>query len=286
MPKVCESSAASTQFNMNKLHDAVFQLTSVYLVFLKIEFLRYLSFHLSNVAGLFTNVFFMMFRAAALNALFVNAALIGGYPLEYMLSYTVLSQVLVMVIPQWGSIGVAEDIRTGQIASDLLKPVNYYFMILSKRVGVGLFYLLMRGLPVLIIGIFLGLFRTQPDFFHISAGIISVFLSIMIANSFHFLVEATAFWLESHQGPKRLISVSSYFFSGAFIPIALFPPWAKEVSSLLPFQYTLNATVNIFLGSSESLQLLGLQTMWLLIMVFLCLMCLNRGVKKISLHGG
>jgi len=257
-----------------------------YVAFSKVEFLRYLGFRLSNIAGLFTNIFFLMFRAAAFKALFVNAALIGGYPLEYILSYTVLSQVLLMVIPQWGSVGVAEDIRTGQIASDLLKPVNYYFMILSKRIGVCLFYLLMRGLPVLIVGTLLGLFRCQPDFFHVTVGIISVFLSIVIANSLHFLVEAAAFWLESHQGPKRLLSVSLYFFSGAFIPVALFPPWAKEVSSLLPFQYTLNTTVNILLGSSESLQLLGLQVMWFLIMIFLCLICLNRGIKKVTLHGG
>ncbi len=258
----------------------------IYFAFSKLEFLRHFTFHLSNIAGLFTNVFFMLFRAACFEALFANIPLIGGHSLEYMLSYSVMSQVLIMVIPQWGSVGVAEDIRTGQIASDLLKPVNYYFMILSKRAGVSVFYLLIRGVPVLIAGIFLGLFRAQLDFFYVALGMISLFLSIVIANSLHFLVEATAFWLESHQGPKRLISVSLYFLSGAFIPVALFPPWAKAISSFLPFEYTLNTTVNILLGSSEPIQLLGLQFMWFLILIFACLICLDRGIKKITLHGG
>lgn len=259
---------------------------SVYSAFIKMGFIRQAKFRLANIAGLFTNTFFMIFRAAIFQALFANAALIAGCNLDYMLTYAVMVQVLIMVIPQWGSVGLSEDIRTGQIAVDLMRPINYYLMVLSKRIGISAFYLLARGIPALLIGIFLGFFRLVPDLYHIALEMISLVLSIWLASSIHFLIELCAFWLESSQGPKRLVMVASYFLSGAFIPTALFPPWAQEINLFLPFQYTINSTIEILMGASQPLKLLGFQFLWVVVISVFCLLGLNRGQYKVALHGG
>ncbi len=257
----------------------------VYFAFVKTAFIRQSRFFLANIAGLFTNTFFMLFRAAIFQALFINETLIAGCTEKYTLNYVVMVQVLIMVIPQWGSIGVSEDIRTGQIAMDLLRPINYYLMILAKRVGISSFYLLARGIPALLIGISLGFFNVTPDFYHITLGILSLLLSVWLANSIHFLVELTGFWLESPQGPKRLVSVATYFLSGAVIPIAFFPSWAKGINAWLPFQYTLNTTIEVFSGT-KPLRLLIFQAFWIFIISFICLFSLKQGEHKITLNGG
>lgn len=278
------SIVANRVFRFNMRFTTSIQL---YKAFMQTAFLRQASFRLANFSGLFTNTFFMLFRAAVFNALFVGTAKIANYSLDQALTYVVLIQIFIMVIPQWGSIGVADDIRTGQIAMDLLRPINYYLMIMAKRLGLSAFYLLARGIPALIFGICLGFFRVVPDISQMIFGFASMLLSIWIANSFLFLVEITGFWLESAQGPKQIAIACTYFLSGSVIPIAFFPPWAQAISAWLPFQYTLNSTTEILLGvATQPLVVLELQVVWAFCLGLLSWLLLERGRYKITLHGG
>ena len=259
---------------------------TTYLYFTKTEFTRQASFKLANISGFITNTFFMLFRAAVFQAFFANTAIIAGYTLNDTLTYIVWVQSFIMAIPQWGAIGVSEDIKTGQIAMDMCRPINYYFMIMGKRIGASIFYLISRGAFALIIGKLLGYFLITPNVEQLSIGFISLMLGIVLANSIHFLVELSGFWLETSRGPKMFIVAFNYFFSGAVIPITFFPPLAKSISKYLPFQYTLNAPIEILLNATNIYQMLLHQFIYVIILTTLCLTLLKLGECKLTLHGG
>lgn len=258
----------------------------VYPAFLKISFVRQASFRIANLAGLFTNTFFMLFRTSVFQALFTSSAVIAGYTVEHALTYAVFVQALIMVVPQWGQIGVAEDIRSGQVAMDLCRPLNYYLMIMSKRLGISFFFLVARGIPALIIGAAFDFFKIVPDLPRFVSGCLSLLIGIWLANSIHFLVELSGFWLESPRGPKMFVVAATYFLSGSVIPIALFPPWAQAINAWLPFQYTLNAPIEIFMGKTDIFEMLGLQLIWFVLLTTFCMRVLQCGERKVVLHGG
>ena len=260
---------------------------SLYLAFAHTAFNRQAAYRLANLAGTLTNTFFLLFRAAVFQAVFQHSQTIAGYTLTTTWAYIVLVQALVMVVPQWGTVGVAEDIRTGQVAMDLSRPVNYYGMVMAKRFGVSVFHLLARGVPVVGIGYLLGIW--QPPDVPMSRWwyfAMSLSLSIFLANSIHFLVELTGFWLESSRGPKVVLMGVIYFLSGAVMPIAFFPDWARQIASWLPFAYTLNAPIEIALATTSVWSTMVAQALWVLILVAMCQFAFALGVRKITLHGG
>lgn len=258
----------------------------IYPSFAKVAFTRQAKFRLANISGLFTNTFFMLFRTSVFTAIYEHSSEIAGYTLAQSLSYAVLVQALIMVIPQWGSIGVGEDIRTGQVAMDLCRPLNYYLMILFKRIGISGFFLLGRGIPALLIGYSFGFLTIFPDKIASLWGVVSLILGVWLANSLHFLVELTGFWLENSRGPKMLVVGLTYFFSGATIPVVLFPPWAQTINLWLPFSYTLNAPIEILLGVKNPLDLFLPQLLWVIVISGFCLVVLKQGERKVVLHGG
>jgi ABC-2 type transport system permease protein len=259
---------------------------NIYAHFARVAFRRQRSFRLANFSGLFTNLFFLLFRSAVFAALFDHASTVGGYSLAQAVSYAVLVQTLIMVIPQWGQIGVGEDIRSGQIAMDMCRPLNYYLMIMAKRFGISCYFLVARGLPTLAIAYALGLWTTLPQVTSLPWAVISLAAGILLANSLHFLVELSGFWLESPRGPKMLVVGLTYFFSGATIPLAFFPPWAKQLSALLPFAATLNTPIEVLLQPELPWTLLAQQGLWLLVVCSLCFIVLRRGERSLVLHGG
>src|SRR5690606_8245317 len=110
---------------------------------------RQLAYRVANWSGLFTNAFFLFFRAYALRACYGERAVIGGLSATDIVTYVTVSQALLMVIPQWGRVEVAESVRSGQVAVDLCRPLDYFAAFLSKRLGVSAYYVLFRFLPLL-----------------------------------------------------------------------------------------------------------------------------------------
>ncbi|MBT3984624.1 MAG: hypothetical protein HOE90_24925 [Bacteriovoracaceae bacterium] len=260
---------------------------SIYLAFLEVSFKRQITYRIANWAGLFTNAFFLFFKVALFEAIYVGNEVVGGLNSTSAMAYAGLAQVLVMVIPQWGNIGVGEEIRSGQVAIDMCRPVNYYFLTMSKRLGISLYYVLMRAMPLAALGIFVGILIPFKNLAHIPLFIISVVMGSWIANSYHFLVETSAFWIENARGLKTLSTGIIYFLSGIILPINFFPVWAQNISRFLPFEYTINVPIQIYLGTGSNIfELMFFQLIWCLVMSAQCIWVLSKGENQLTVHGG
>src|ERR1051325_2864073 len=99
----------------------------LYLAIAVMAFRRQLAYRTANLAGLATNAFFGLLRAALFIALFSSASqtTISGYDLQAAASYTWVTQALIMVVSLWGWWDIETTIRTGDVVADLARPFSY-----------------------------------------------------------------------------------------------------------------------------------------------------------------
>lgn len=275
---------------IRRLGDAFAGAFLAYVAFTAMAFRRAFAYRIANWAGLFTNAFFLFFRAYALGACFTGRESIGTMRMQEVLTYTTLSQALLMVVPMWGNMGLSYNVRSGQIAVELSRPIDYFLMHMSQRFGVGAYYVLARFTPMMIIGAAMG-FLAGPagGVFTLAALILSVLLGAWIANCLLFLVEVSSFWMESDRGMRGIVQGLSLVAGGLIIPLHFFPGWAYDAANALPFRYLSYFSVELYLGKLDAgatCSAFGMQFAWAAALTLLCRRALARGSRKLVIHGG
>ena len=259
---------------------------TIWFAYSRIALQRELAYRFANWSGLFTNVFFLYFRAYALRACFAERTEIGGLDVAQVVTYVTVSQALLMVIPQWGRVGVAEAVRSGQIALDLSRPVDYIGVQLAQRSGASAYYLFVRALPLFLLGA-LGGFLRLPDPLLLPAIVLSIALAAWIAYLILLLVELSSFWFGSEQGVRWIVHGLAGLFSGLILPISFFPEWAQSLSRFLPFEQTLYLPTKIWIGAVGNVPAALLtQLLWALLLTGVTQMVFWFGRREVLVHGG
>jgi ABC-2 type transport system permease protein len=261
----------------------------VYLAVARLAFQRQLAYRTANVAGLVTNLFFGALRAYVLIALFGARRDVAGYSIQAAVTYTGLTQALLASIAIFGWWELIKTIRSGDVASDLSRPLDYFWYWCAQDLGRATGHLVFRGLPLMALYALVYRIALPPTLFHALAFVASVLLALLISFAYRFIVNLAAFWTQDAIGIGRLAYNFSIFLSGLLMPIAFFPPWAAKLISLTPFPYQLNAPVEIYLGLVSGPALLGvlaMQLFWFVALYALARLALSAGVRKLVVQGG
>src|SRR5260370_41868313 len=99
---------------------------------------RQLAYRTENIAGLITNVFFGYLRAAVFTAVYLSAAgtaTIGGHDAQAAVTYSPITQSMIMVVALWGSCDIDLTIRMGDVVSDLAKPFPHVRFWFARHLG-------------------------------------------------------------------------------------------------------------------------------------------------------
>ncbi len=263
----------------------------VYFALFQKGFQRMLAYRAATIAGILTNFFFGLLRAYVFIGLYEASqqATIAGYSLKDALTYTALTQALLMAIYVWGWFDIIRVVRSGEITSELLKPYHFFGAWMARDLGRGIFHLLFRGAPILIFFPFFFELTWPASISHWALFLLSVLIAILISFTWRFLVNLLAFWFVDALGIARFAYLGMTFFSGFMVPIAYFPEYLKFVVNLTPMPSMVNTPVEIYLGVVQGLALwtaLGIQLGWLLFMTFVCELVYRRGVQKVTIQGG
>jgi ABC-2 type transport system permease protein len=255
----------------------------------KRSFKRHLTYRTAAFAGLITNFFFGIIRATIFIALYNLQQSVQGITIEGAITYAALGQAMIGYLSLFSWQELSNTVYTGDIASDLLKPMNYFVFWLSQDFGRAMVQFLLRGV-ILLLGFELVYELYWPnDIVQILAVIISIFLSWLISFSWRFLVNLTAFWTPDARGILRLVFVISWFFSGFLMPLRFFPEWVIKISYLTPFPHMFNSIIEIYLGTVQGTSILltlGYQLLWAVLLIILGQFVLQAGIKKLIILGG
>lgn len=255
-------------------------------------FRRYSTYTAATLAGIFTNSVFGLIISFTYIAVWEQNPDAGGYDVTDALTYCWLAQAMIMTVAIWGG-GATDDladrIRTGDVATDLYRPVNFLGWWLASDLGRAVYHLLTRGLAPTVVGALLFDLRFPSSVLTWVLFFVSVSLAVVVSFGLRMLVAATAFWLLDHTGVKNLAVVFSMFLSGLVAPLVLFPGWTRDVVMALPWSAFVQVPVDIWLGQRTGPALawgLAFQAGWSVVLLVLCALVLRLAKRKVVLQGG
>lgn len=255
----------------------------------KLAFQRQLTYRATTLAGLVTNFFFGMLRASVLVALFHGQPEVAGMTITDAITFTGLTQATIAFLSLFSWYEVMDSVYSGAVSSDMLKPLNYFNYWLAQDTGRAFASFLLRGLTIMI-GYAILFDITVPKTIHQwLAFILVVILSWLISFSWRFLVNLAAFWSPNAFGIGRLAFILAWFLSGFFIPLRLLPSWFVRLCYLTPFPYTINSVVEVYLGlvnGQELVMLILAQLAWIFLLIFVGMVILRAGVRRLEILGG
>ncbi len=255
----------------------------------KRSFQRQLTYRAATLAGLATNFFFGIVRAAILVALYDTRQSVAGITLQGAVTYAALTQAMIAYQSFFAWSKIMDTVYTGDIGSDLLRPVGFFRFWLAKDLGRALVNIIMRGLT-LMVGYALIFDLTAPrGGWQWLALSVSIFLSWMLSFAWRFLINLSAFWTPNARGILRFAFISMWFFSGFLMPLRYYPPWVARLSMFTPFPSMINTVVEIYLNVLQGHELvyaLVIQLGWTVALIGVGQLVFRAGVRRLVILGG
>ena len=251
---------------------------------------RYAAYPAATAAGLFTNVFFGFVIAYVMLEVFEQRDDVNGYDVRDTITFVWLAQGLLAVVASFGPswFELALRVRSGDVATDLQRPVDLQRMLLAEDLGRAAYQALYRAVPPFLLGS-LVFDVVLPDPLRLLAFAASVCLAIVVSFAIRFLFACSAFWVLDFAGVRLLGSVLAIFFSGLALPLVIFPGPLRELALLLPWASFLQTPADIWLGHRAGWELvggLGLQVGWAVALLGACAVTLRAATRKVVVQGG
>jgi len=180
---------------------------------------------------------------------------------------------------------ISERIRSGDIVTDLYRPVDFQLWWLARDAGASAFRFLARGVPPVLVGsvLFDLSLPTRLDTW-LAFGV-SLVLAFLVVYAWRFLTSLTGFWIINPNGVLQLTGAAYTFASGSLVPLAFMPSGLETVLRWLPFAAMVQLPIEVLLGGGI-VQPLLLQLMWSMVLLALGRTVLQRAERKLVVQGG
>jgi ABC-2 type transport system permease protein len=252
-------------------------------------FARYAAYPAASIAGAFTNIVFGFVRTYILLALYQQREVIGGYDSSAAVAYVWIGQGLLMTIWTWGWVEIALRIRSGDIALDLIRPIEPLRAALAFDLGRATYHVLFRGIPPFVVGALVFTLVYPRDALAWLAFVASVALAVVVSFGFRALYNAATFWLLDVRGMIMVSGIALSLLSGFMVPVSFFPDWLAAVARATPFPSMVQTPIDIFIGRTTGLHIvaaLASQLAWALVMLAAAQVVFAAGVRRLVIQGG
>lgn len=261
-----------------------------YLQFARLAFQRRAAYRLANWTGVAVNVFFLLVHAQVLLAFFrARPGALGWTPYEAVLYFSA-SEALLMVVGIFTDVryNLAERIRTGDVVTDLARPVTLFYRDVAERYGTALYYLIARFPPVYLTGLLLyGVappLRVETLLFPLSLA-----LAVGVSAGLWYIACASAYFRNTANGELAALVFVNTLLGGMVVPLDFYPDWLRAIADALPFRATLYTPVALLTGKLAGPALLfGMlhQVVWFGVLAAVSLAIESRGLRRLATQGG
>jgi ABC-2 type transport system permease protein len=253
-------------------------------------FRRYAQYRAATVAGAVTNSVFGLLRASVTVAVVASAGgSLHGYDTAQVLAYAWFSQAVIAPVHVFAWSELADRIRTGDVVTDLSRPVDLQLQYLAADVGRAAYVLLPRGLPPLVIGVVTFGVRLPTSPLTYLVGLAALVLAVGISFAGRFLLNLSAFWLLDLRGPTSLYVIVSNLLCGLLLPVNWLPGWLRALAHATPFPSMVQVPVDLLSGrvsGTAAAIALGVQAVWLVAVLLLGRLVLARATRRVVVNGG
>ncbi len=262
-----------------------------YIALIRAGIIESFQFRLSMLFMIIGNLVYLLFVYYLWKAIFESAKspVVNGMTFQETMIYLVFASALFQAMEMWIAWNMGDDIKTGRIVLDLLKPMKYRNLCFFNGAGNLIIKMFVTCLPTAII-VYIITGGAIPLGINLVWFFISVCMSVMINYYINFMVGVVCMYTESIWGINIMKEVIVGILSGVTVPLAFFPEVLRNVAMVLPFQAICNSPMQLLLnvdyGAVAILKILGLQLFWMLILNIVSEWFFNISVKKITVNGG
>lgn len=248
------------------------------------------AYPLAMLAGLVANATFGLLKGAIMGAAVESSGgELAGYSAATMAAFVWLGQGMLGSVNFWGGSDLQSRITSGDVAVDFLRPVSVQAAHVLTDIGKGLFALLPRGLPSVLIGVLVSSMALPADAGAYALGLASLLIGIAVSHATVYAVATSGFWIVETRGVSVLYMAVSGFFAGLFTPIYLFPDWLLTVALLTPFPAMMQFPIDVLSGQvagAAAWQHLGVQLVWLVVVLAVGHLTTRAGRRALEVQGG
>jgi len=260
---------------------------SPYLNILIASFKEEMTYRLDFLAGIIAPFIQIIVLWFVWSAVFSSSPTpeIRGFTFSTMITYTAVAIVMRSYVYPNIEFFVEEGVRTGSIATILIKPLSYPLFCFARHAGQIAIWMITYIPIVLFSFLILGINGPASLLFFVSA-----FIGYLISYLLVFITAMWAFWTTGQIWGLRLSRIIiSEIASGALIPLSLFPLWLQNILNFLPFQAVFYMPLTIYIGTVSgyaALVTLLIQLAWLGILFSVSYFIWKASIRRIVVQGG
>ncbi|RBW68121.1 ABC transporter permease [Bacillus taeanensis] len=184
---------------------------------------------------------------------------------------------------------IAQEIKEGKVAVELIRPYHYLLMKLMQGLGEGIFRFAFFSVPGLIIVSFIFPFNFSGELSVWVFFFLSLLFSFIINTQINLIVGILTFFFYNNDGLIRAKRVVIDLFSGLLLPISFYPVWAQTVMGYFPFQAISYIPSMIFTEGfigSEITNALLFQVFWAFVLIIPIQLLWMLAKKQLIVQGG
>ncbi len=176
------------------------------------------------------------------------------------------------------------DVKSGNIATQINKPYNFLYSKYAKLFISGIFKFIIFSIATVIV--LIPVFGV-PDitFTMILAVIILCLLGVMLNILVECCIGMLAFWIEETGPVYQVFSRLAWLFNGTFVPVAILPEWMKIFSLIYPLGIPF-VVGRIFEDSFNTVFIIVILLLWIILFFVINNLMFKNANKRIAIHGG
>ncbi len=249
-----------------------------------------LTYRAAALAGFLTQLFWGGIRIMILEA-FYREAPPGGVPIpiDHVRTYIWLSQATIMILGFNVDGELAALVRSGGIATELLRPVGLFGNWYARSVALRTAPTLLRAVPLLVIAWLAGGLALPPGAAQAWCWAASTVASVLLSAALTTVLSMTLLWNLAGEGVRWLVNPCVWVLSGLLMPLPLFPDRLQWLIRALPFRGMMDVPCRIWSGDippAAAVVEIGGQLAWAAALAWLGVVVARRGVRRLVIAGG
>jgi ABC-2 type transport system permease protein len=254
-----------------------------------LRFRLLLHYRAAAFAGLVTQLAWGFLLTMGLAAFYRSADVTPPMPLNQIFSYIWLGQATFAMLPWLVDPETRQLMRTGNVAYELLRPVNVCAFWFARALALRSAPTLLRAVPLGVIAwLWFGL-ESPPSAASGAAAAGALVGALALSAVITVVAGSTLFWTISGEGVTQLLPIVVLLFSGNLLPLPLFPDWAQPVLTALPFRGIVDAPLRLYTGHIPATDFWAValhQWLWVVVLYLVGRAIMQRGLRHLVVQGG
>lgn len=244
--------------------------------------LQYRAAHMANNVGsmIFGLIYIAIWQAAA------RGGEAGPYNAQTLAWWVAFNQVMLWVavfLPH--GLGIPEMMRTGAVSLEMLRPLDFHLLVISRELGTVWYNLWFRTLPLAIVFAFaIGVYVPKNPVTY-PLLLCGIALAVYIGLCQQYLVGITAFWTVESRWAWQLTNSLQVVLSGFMVPIDLLPSPFDRIGRVLPFAPLHHDPASIYLEMAGAEGLVW-PVVWAVALTVICRYVTIKARRKLEVQGG